>query len=117
MAVHSNIILHNEIRGTSKALTETVQVFNLNFPAQNIQLTENDVLHIPLTAKITARTHSLLQEIVLADNSIQEKKLADLDEILLNLLELNHQPNTGERSHSQIPFGSTIFHPKVCILK
>ena len=60
---------------------------------KNAVVNDGEVLTIPLSARITKRGLFILKEIVQAEGEIKKKKLADLDEILFDLLtpEVVHQ--------------------------
>ncbi|XP_057377105.1 chloride channel CLIC-like protein 1 [Daphnia carinata] len=78
---------------------------------------DGDVLYIPLLAVVNARTQFVLNEITKEGEEIQLKHLADLDEILTNLL----LPSKELECESNPSFVEMIFHnrllqPKDCMV-
>jgi hypothetical protein len=75
---------------------------------------DNDVLYVPLLAVVSKRTQFILNEIIKEGEGIQLKHLADLDEILTNLLILNEEKQDSPDLFSiKSIFSSDLLQPKV----
>lgn len=70
---------------------------------QEKTIEEGEILHIPLTASVTKRTQSVLQQFLDEEKEEKVNMIADLDEILSNLLELNIQPIVQHEMYMKLP--------------
>ncbi len=75
---------------------------------------DKDILYVPLLAVVSKRTQFILNEITKEGEGIQLKHLADLDEILTNLLILNEEKQDSSDLFSvKSIFSSNLLQPKV----
>ena len=81
---------------------------------QDKHIEDNDVLYIPLFAVVNKRTQFILSEITKEGEDIQPKNLADLDEILTNLLILNEEKqNSFDLASITSIFSKDLFQLKL----
>jgi len=94
---------HGTLCGEKLFLKRLVQILFSTMQLKEKTIEEGEILHIPLTASVTKRTQSVLQQFLDEEKEEKVNMIADLDEILSNLLELNIQPIVQHEMYMKLP--------------